>query len=82
MLLLVMGVLFMHINFSRQTSVGIVTIPTTYLMSGPSAGASVISIVGEGHKLQITGKEDVWLKVRWMDKDAYVKQNSLLPLQL
>jgi hypothetical protein len=82
MLLLVMGVLFAHINFSRQTSTGIVSIPTTYLMSGPSAGASVVSIVGEGHKLEITGKQDVWLKVRWLDKDAYIKQNSILPLQL
>jgi len=82
MLLLVMGALFVHINFSKQTSAGIITTPTTYLMSGPSAGASVVSIVGEGHRLQIIGKEDVWMKVRWLDKDAYIKQNSLLPLQL
>ena len=82
MLLLVMGVLFMHVNFSRQMSTGIVTIPSTYLMSGPSAGASVVSVIGEGHKLEITGKEDVWMKVRWLDKEAYVKQNSILPVQL
>jgi len=82
MLLLVMGVLFIHVNFSRHMSTGIVTNPLTYLMSGPSAGASVVSIVGEGHKLEITGKEDVWMKVRWLDKDAYIKQNSILPLKL
>lgn len=82
MLLLVMGVLFMHVNFSQQMSTGVVTNPSTYVMSGPSAGASVVSIVGEGHKLEITGKEDVWMKVRWLNKDAYIKQNSILPLQL
>jgi hypothetical protein len=82
MLLLVGGILFLHINVSSSISTGIITAPTAYIMSGPSAGASVVSVVGEGHKLEITGKEDVWLKVRWLDKDAYIKQNSLLPLQL
>ena len=74
LLLIVSGVLFLHINFTLHNSRGIVTDSSAYLMSGPSAGASVVSVVGEGHQLEITGQEDVWLKVRWMDKDVYVSK--------
>ena len=36
----------------------------------------------EGHKLKITGKKDVWLKVEWLDKEAYVKENQVLRVVL
>lgn len=73
--------LFAHANFSRQ-NFGIIASSSTYLMSGPSSGANVVSIINEGHQLRITGKEDVWVKVKWQDEDAYVRQNFILPIQL
>jgi uncharacterized protein YgiM (DUF1202 family) len=51
-------------------------------MSGPSAGANVVTLINEGHKLKITGKKDVWLKVEWLDKEAYVKENQVLRVVL
>ncbi len=51
-------------------------------MNGPSAGASVISIVRDGHRVQVLGKEDVWLKVQWGEGVAYIKENNLLPVKL
>jgi len=77
-----LAVLFIHINFATSIEQGIVTGPSTYLMSGPSAGASVVSIIPEGNQLEIVGHSDVWLKVKWMDKIAYVKENSVLPVHL
>lgn len=81
-LVLLLGGLFLLVNFKGKTGRGIVIQPATYLMSGPSAGSSVLEIIGEGHQLVITGKEDVWLKVKWMGKDAYLKENEILRIEI
>lgn len=74
--------LFMHQQYGDVRLKGIIAQPSTYLMAGPSAGAPVIDVVGDGHRVQVIGKKDVWLKVRWDDDVAYVKQNSLRPIRL
>jgi hypothetical protein len=69
-------------NWGGKPSQVIVSSGSTYLMSGPSAGASVTTILDEGHRLTVQGKKDVWLKVKWKDKDAYVKQSNVLSIKL
>jgi hypothetical protein len=66
-----------------------VTIPSVitngkkiYLMEGPSSGSSVAAILGDGNQLQVIGREDVWLKVRWNDKNVFVKENNVLRISL
>jgi tetratricopeptide (TPR) repeat protein len=71
-----------HLNFGDKHVAGIVGEPNTYLMNGPSAGASVISVIDEGHRVQIVGKKDVWYEIRWNGDIAYIKENSLLPIRL
>jgi hypothetical protein len=66
----------------KSTTSGIVASPSTYLMEGPSAASPVVSLVGEGHKLRILGKKDVWVKVQWSDRVAYIKGNQLLSLEI
>lgn len=78
-MLIIMGV---HVNLGDKISTGIIGEPNTYLLNGPSAGASVVSIVGEGHKFEIVGKVDVWYKVRFNEHTVYVKDHSLLPVKL
>jgi len=68
-------------NFYTLNSV-IVSNEHTYLMQGPSAGSQVVSIIDEGNQLESLAQEDVWLKVRWMEKIVYVKKNSVLPVTL
>jgi len=72
------SLLFVHVNLFSETNEGIVSDNQTYLMSGPSAGSSVIAIIGEGHQLKIKDQKDVWLKVEWHDKNVYVKEDKLL----
>jgi hypothetical protein len=71
-----------HLNFGQKNVAGIVGEPNTYLMNGPSAGASVVSVIDEGHRVQIVGKKDVWYEIRWNGNVAYIKENSLLPIRL
>ena len=81
-LLFFLALLFIQ-SYLHQTKVqGIIASASTYLMNGPSAGSSVIAIVGEGHRLEILGKKDVWLKVKWLDGEVYVKEDALLPVSL
>jgi hypothetical protein len=70
------------INWGSKSFQAIVSSNATYLMNGPSAGASVVAIIEEGHRLTVTGKKDVWLKVKWHDKDAFIKANSVLPIKI
>jgi len=60
----------------------LITSGNTYLMSGPSAGASVTAVVNEGHKLRVLNKKDVWLEVQWFDKPVYVKESRVTPITL
>ena len=71
---------FTHLNFGERLDTGIIMQPNTYIMSGPSAGASVVSIAREGHRVEVIGKKDVWLKIIWNGEYAYIKQEHLLPI--
>ena len=81
-LFLLLLVLFVHEQYGSHRSRGIIAQGTTYLMEGPSAGASVVEIVGDGHRVDVLGKNDVWLKIRWDDDIAYVKEGALRPVRL
>jgi hypothetical protein len=73
---------FVHINFGRSIKTAIISHANTYIMDGPSPGASLITIASGGHRVEVIGKKDVWLKIRWNGEIAYVKENSLLAIQL
>ena len=75
-------VLFAHQLYGSQRDRGIIADASTYVMDGPSAGASVIDIVSDGHRVEVLGKKDVWLKIRWDEDIAYVKENSIRPIRL
>lgn len=75
-------ILFLFSNWGNGRSQAIISADKVYLMSGPSAGSTVIDILKGGHRLTIYGTKDVWLKVKWREKDAFVKQSSVLPLEI
>ena len=82
-LLIVVSLLFLaHLNFGAGQAKGIITKNNTYIMTGPSAGASVLAVVRDGHRVNIQGKKDVWVKVEWGDAIGYIKETHVLPLTL
>jgi len=78
----VLVLLGVHLNFGDRISTGIVGEPNSYLMEGPSAGASVVSVIEEGHRVEIVGKVDVWYEILWNGNHVYIKENNLLPVRL
>jgi hypothetical protein len=73
------ALLFM-INLDFKPNTGIVSRAPLYIMSGPSSGADVVAIIGDGHKLDIEGKEDVWVKITWEGKDGWVKESGIMKM--
>jgi len=75
---IVTAVALTYLTNAYRNDTVIIGTDQAYLMSGPSAGANVAARVGAGHQLPLLGQEDVWLKVRWMDKVAWVKRGAVL----
>jgi hypothetical protein len=74
--------LFSNVIYAGSMTTAIVAHPSTYVMNGPSAAASVIDIISDGHRVNIIGQKDVWLEVSWAGNIGYIKQNALLPIEL
>ncbi|KYG79204.1 hypothetical protein AWW67_12530 [Roseivirga seohaensis] len=68
------------LNFSQLPTKGIITSANAYLMSGPSAGADLIEITGEGHKVEIVGQKDIWVEIKWKNTRAFIRENNLKEL--
>ena len=81
-LVVFLGLLFTHINFNLIPERAIVAQPNAYLMSGPSSGASVVGVIGEGHSLSVSGHKDVWLRVQWKDQEVYVRESVVRRVEL
>lgn len=82
MLMIFLVLLAVNVNFPLRDSTVMITTGRTYLMSGPSAGANVIGVVNEGHKLRMLNKKDVWIEVQWFDQPVYVKENRVTSIAL
>lgn len=75
-------VLGVHLYAMEPATNGIVARPNTYIMQGPSGGAPVAEILQAGHRFEIKGQTDVWVKIEWKGKPAYIRENLLLPIVL
>ncbi len=77
---LILGLAVFFVNFSGQPQKGIVTSTNSYVMSGPSAAAELIEVVGQGHKVEIIDKTDIWYEIKWRGKRAFVRETNLQEL--
>lgn len=71
-----------HLYVGDKVEEAIIISPHAYLMDGPSAGATMLDVVGDGHRVEVIGHHDVWLKIQWDDVTGYVRDNALQPVAL
>ena len=69
-------------NYGREHKKAIITASDVHLMKGPSPGADVIDVISKGHRVDIIGRDDVWVKISWNDNAAYIKAINLRPIKL
>lgn len=68
------------INFNNKKNLGLVIEDQAYLMSGPSAASDLIETIGEGHKVEILGKKDIWYEIEWKGRRAFLRESKIDPL--
>jgi hypothetical protein len=76
----VLLLLLIHLNYPFEKE-AIILNDTAYLMSGPSAGASVVAEISEGHRVKVLGKEDVWVKIKWKNRSVFVRESNVKSLE-
>jgi hypothetical protein len=79
-MVIVLGLLFYTLNFGLTYNRGIIMQNQTYLMEGPSAGAEVLAIIDKGHRMELKGETDVWVKSTWDDQTVYIKNTKIRPI--
>jgi hypothetical protein len=77
MMAVLICLLLLTVNFSSPLTKAVIT-KQTYFMSGPSAASNFLGMVPEGNQVSLIGMEDVWVKIKWNEKEGYMKRNDLL----
>ena len=79
-LLFVIVMLFIAVNFGAEYDQGILVKNNSYIMSAPSSSADVLDVSKAGHRVQVLGTEDVWLKIQWGNQIGYIKDTYVRQL--
>jgi tetratricopeptide (TPR) repeat protein len=79
MLFLIVVCLFLNIKKAEKRA--IISQDNVYLMNAPSAGAQLLYIARKGHRLDVKGKQDIWVQVLWNGKPAFVRQQNILMVE-
>ncbi|RYU81803.1 hypothetical protein [Hymenobacter persicinus] len=75
---LYLGLVGLYLNLLRPERVGLVARAHAALMTGPSAGATWLTTATAGDRLVVQGQQDIWYRVSWRGRNAYIRRNDLL----
>jgi tetratricopeptide (TPR) repeat protein len=70
-----------YLHFLRPTPAGLVARSGAVLMDGPGAGAEWLSTAAMGDRLPVLGRQDIWYRVRWQQREAFVRAADLLVVE-
>ena len=75
------GLVGAYLHFLRPAPAGLVARPGAALMAGPSAGAAWLSTAAIGDRLLVLDRQDIWYRVRWQQREAFVREADLLVVE-
>ena len=70
-----------YLHLLRPSPTGLVARAGAALMAGPSAGASWLSTAAVGDRLPVLGRQDIWYRVEWQRREAFVRAADLLVVE-
>jgi len=76
----VLVLLLLTVNFGSTPSKGIITSEHAFMMDSPSAASGVVEVARQGHRVKILGEKDVWLKIKWNGRNAYIRKKNVAQL--
>ena len=78
---LYVGGLGAYLHLLGPIPVGLVARPGAALMAGPSAGAAWLNTAAVGDRLPVLGRQDIWYRVQWQQREAFVRAADLLVVE-
>jgi hypothetical protein len=69
--------LLLFVNLPEGVQSGITSRDRVLLRSDPSAAAPVVEVIGRGHKVNILGSKDIYLRVLWRNELYYIRQDNV-----
>jgi tetratricopeptide (TPR) repeat protein len=70
-----------YLHFLRPSPAGLVARSGAVLMDGPGASAAWLSTAAMGDRLLVLGRQDIWYRVRWQQREAFVRAADLLVVE-
>lgn len=70
-----------YLHYLRPAPAGLVARAGAALMAGPSAGAAWLSTAALGDRLPVLGRQDIWYRVQWQQRVAFVRAADLLVVE-
>lgn len=70
-----------YLHLLRPAPAGLVSRAGAALMAGPGASAAWLSTAALGDRLPVLGREDIWYRVQWQQRVAYVRATDLLVVE-
>ena len=70
-----------YLHFLRPVPTGLVARSGAALMGGPAAGAAWLSTAAMGDRLPVLGRQDIWYRVQWQQRVAFVRAADLLVVE-
>ena len=70
-----------YLHLLRPVPAGLVSRGGAALMAGPGASAAWLSTAALGDRLLVLGREDIWYRVQWQQRVAYVRASDVLVVE-
>jgi tetratricopeptide (TPR) repeat protein len=75
------GVVGAYLHFLRPKPAALVARSGAVVMDGPSPGAAWLSTATMGDRLLVLGRQDIWYRVQWQQREAFVRATDLLVVE-
>ena len=76
-MLLYLVLLLLFVNLPEGVQSGITSRDRVLLRTDPSAAAPVSEVIGRGHKVNILGSKDIYLRVLWRNELYYIRRDNV-----
>ena len=70
-----------YLELLRPAPAALVARPGATLMAGPAAGAPWLSTATVGDRLLVLGHQDIWCRVRWQEREAFIRATDVLEVE-
>ncbi|MCC5612755.1 hypothetical protein LC612_40215 [Nostoc sp. CHAB 5834] len=75
--LLYLLLLLLFVNLPEGVQSGVTSRDRVLLRTDPSAAAPVSEVIGRGHKVNILGSTDIYLRVLWRNELFYIRRDNV-----